>query len=244
MKKLLLTLVFALAPLAGFAAGGAGPVLEHANIDLTDEAAIQRGAKIFVNYCQGCHTAKYFRYERMEDFGLTLDEIEENLIFSGAKIGSHMLNSMPDADAAAWFGAAPPDLTLVSRLKHNGADWLYSYFKGFYSDPSRPMGVNNTVFPNVGMPNVLWELQGVQEAATKEDEHGNKVVESLSMVKPGQLSAEEFDGVARDLTTFLVHVGEPMQLERKRIGWYVMIFLLIFFVLAYMLKKEFWKDIH
>jgi len=243
MKKLILLLVLIVSPLLVMASGG-GAKLEHANVDVSDFAAIQRGAKLFVNYCQGCHEAKYFRYERMEDFGLNGDEIKDNMIFDNAKLGSHMLNAMPESDAASWFGAAPPDLTLVSRLKHNGADWLYSYLKGFYTDTSRPMGVNNTVFPNVGMPNVLAELQGIQEATMVIDEHGNSHVESLTLTQKGSMTAEEFDGVARDLTTFLVHVGEPIQLERQRIGWYVIIFLMFFFVLAYMLKKEYWKDIH
>ena len=243
MKKLIAILALALLPLTGFASG-AGPELLSADVDLTDKAALQRGARTFVNYCQGCHTAKYFRYQRMQDFGLTDDEIRENLMFGNAKIGDLMTIAMPQVDATEWFGAAPPDLTLTARLKHGGADWLYSYLKGFYADDSRPMGVNNTVFPNVGMPHVLWELQGVQQAVFKEDAHGNKIVDHLEAPVGGSMSAEEYDGMARDLTTFMVHIAEPMKLERQRIGIYVMLFLLIFFVVAIMLKKEFWKDVH
>ena len=243
MKKLIAIFSLAILPALGFAAGGPGPALEHADIDLTDQAALQRGAKYFVNYCQGCHSLKYFRYERMQDFGLNIDEIKDNLIFDGSKPGYLMTIAMPDADAAEWFGAAAPDLTLVARLKKGGGDWVYSYLKGFYADPSRPMGVNNTIFPNVGMPHVLWELQGVQTAVIAEDEHGNKVVQELKPGK-GKLSAEEYDEVARDLSTFLVHVAEPMKLERQRVGIYVMLFLLVFFVVAIMLKKEYWKDVH
>ena len=243
MKKLIAIFSLAILPALGFAGGGPGPALEHADIDLTDQAALQRGAKYFVNYCQGCHSLKYFRYERMQDFGLNLDEIKDNLIFDGSKTGNLMTIAMPDADAAEWFGAAAPDLTLVARLKKGGGDWIYSYLKGFYADPSRPMGVNNTIFPNVGMPHVLWELQGVQTAVITEDEHGNKVVQELKPGK-GKLSAEAYDEVARDLSAFLVHVAEPMKLERQRVGIYVMLFLLVFFVVAIMLKKEYWKDVH
>ena len=243
MKKLIAIFSLLILPALGFAAGGPGPALEHADIDLTDQAALQRGAKYFVNYCQGCHSLKYFRYERMQDFGLNLDEIKDNLIFDGSKPGYLMTIAMPDADAAEWFGAAAPDLTLVARLKKGGGDWIYSYLKGFYADPSRPMGVNNTIFPNVGMPHVLWELQGVQTAVIGEDEHGNKVVNELKPGK-GSMSAEEYDELARDLSTFLVHVAEPMKLERQRIGIYVMLFLLVFFVIAILLKKEYWRDVH
>jgi len=243
MKKLIAILSLALLPLTGFASG-AGPELESVDIDLTDNASLQRGAKYFVNYCQGCHTAKYFRYERMQDFGLTNDEIRGNLIFGDSKPGDLMTIAMPEVDAAEWFGAAPPDLTLTARLKHGGAYWVYSYLKGFYADDSRPMGVNNTVFPNVGMPHVLWELQGVRKAVFKEDAHGNKVVDHLEAPVGGSMSAEEYDGMARDLTTFMVHIAEPMKLERQRIGIYVMLFLLVFLVVAIMLKKEFWKDVH
>jgi ubiquinol-cytochrome c reductase cytochrome c1 subunit len=243
MKKLIAILSLALLPITGFASG-AGPELESAGIDLTDKASLQRGAKYFVNYCQGCHTAKYFRYERLQDFDLSIEDITQNLMFGDSRTGDHMTIAMPVVDAAEWFGAAPPDLTLTARLKHGGADWLYSYLKGFYADDSRPMGVNNTVFPNVGMPHVLWEMQGVQQAVFKEDAHGNKVVDHLEAPVGGSMSPEEYDSMARDLATFMAHIAEPMKLERQRIGIYVMLFLLVFFVVAIMLKKEFWKDVH
>ncbi len=243
MKKLIAILSLALLPLTGFASGG-GVHLESANIDLTDKAALQRGARDFVNYCQGCHSLKYFRYERMQDFGLSKQQIEQNLIFGDHKVGELMNTSMPALESKAWFGKTPPDLTLTARLKHGGADWIYTYLTSFYADESRPFGVNNVVFPNVGMPHVLAELQGVQEAVIEEDEHGNKHVAELKLVKPGRMSVEEYDNMARDLATFLTHVAEPMKLERQRIGIWVMVFLLIFFVIAVMLKKEFWKDVH
>jgi len=244
MKKLIAILSLALLPLTGFSSGGGGVHLESADIDLTDEAALQRGAKYFVNYCQGCHSMKYFRYENMQDFGLTKEQIEQNLIFGDHKVGELMTTGMSALDAEAWFATAVPDLTLTARLKHGGADWIYTYLKSFYVDESRPFGVNNVVFPNVGMPHVLMELQGVQEATIETDEHGNNHVTGLKLVKPGRMSAEEYDGVARDLATFMTHVAEPMKLERQRLGIWVMLFLLVFFVVSILLKKEFWKDVH
>ncbi len=244
MKKLIAILSLALLPLTGFASGG-GPELESADIDLTDQEAMQRGAKYFVNYCQGCHTLKYFRYERMQDFGLTKEQIKENLLFDKTqKVGSLMTNNMAPEAAAEWFGTAPPDLTLTARLRHGGGDWIYTYLKSFYKDDSRPFGVNNVIFPNVGMPHVLMELQGVQEAVIETDEHGNKHVKELKLAKPGRLSPEEYDQVAKDLATFLTHVAEPMKLERQRIGFWVMLFLFVFFIVSFLLKKEYWKDVH
>ncbi len=243
MKKLIAILSLALLPLTGFAAGG-NVVLESADIDPTDHASLQRGAKYFVNYCQGCHSLQYFRYERMQDFGLSKEQIEKNLIFGNYKIGSQMKTSMPALDAAEWFGVAPPDLTLTARLRRNGPDWIYTYLKGFYADESRPFGVNNVIFPNVGMPHVLMELQGVQEATIETDAHGNKHVAALNLVKPGRMSVQEYDQMALDITNFMTHVAEPNKLERQRLGIWVMLFLLVFFVVAIMLKKEFWKDVH
>lgn len=271
MKKLIAVLTLALAPLAAVASGGGGHALEQANIDLNNHAAIQRGAKLFVNYCMGCHSNKYVRYKLFTEVGLTEDDIKDNLMPGGGKIGDLMKIAMPEADAAKWFGAPAPDLTLTARIRHGGADWIYSYLKGFYTDPSRPMGVNNTVFPNVGMPHVLWELQGVQEpvyeyhvqhdghtvesydnedaAAAYIKEHGEayrleRVVAHLEMVHPGSLTPAEYDQVARDLATYLTYVAEPMRLERQRIGVWVVLFLVVFSVIAYLMKKEWWKDVH
>ncbi|HIE54197.1 MAG TPA: cytochrome c1 [Chromatiaceae bacterium] len=245
MKKIIAFLSLALLPVVAMAAGGGGVPLQSADIDLTDHEAMQRGAKYYVNYCQGCHSLQYFRYERMQDFGLTNDQIKDNLIFDKSKkVGDLMTINMPEAAAAEWFGTAPPDLTLTARLKHGGGDWIYTYLKGFYKDDSRPFGVNNLVFPNVGMPHVLIGLQGVQEAVIETDEHGNKHVKELKLVTPGSLSPEEYDQVAKDLATFLVHVAEPMKLERQRIGIWVMLFLFVFFIVSFLLKKEYWKDVH
>lgn len=245
MKKLIAILSLALAPLTAMASGGASVHLDPANIDLANEASIQRGAKTFVNYCMGCHSAKYFRYSKLTEVGLSEDEVKENLMFAGGKIADQMTIAMSTVDAGEWFGAPPPDLTLVARIR--GEDWLYGYLRGFYSDPARPMGVNNTVFPNVGMPNVLADLQGTQEAVYKEVKHGDKiekVIDHLELVQPGSQSPAEFDATVRDLVTFMAHISEPMKLERQRLGVWVLLFLGVFFVFAYLLKKEYWKDLH
>ncbi len=248
MKKLIAMIALAWLPLGAFAAGGGQVELQAANISLASEGAIQRGAKLFVNYCMGCHSAKYVRYKQLTKVGLSEEAIKDNLVFDpNAKVGDLMTIAMPEADAAKWFGAPPPDLTLAARIRHNGADWLYSYLKGFYVDDSRPMGVNNTVFPNVGMPHVLWELQGIQKAVYKEVEHGGKtsqVIDHLELVEPGSMTPAEYDSAVRDLTTFLVYISEPVKLERQRIGIWVLLFLAVFTVIAYFLKKNYWQDVH
>lgn len=271
MKKLIAVLSLALLPVAGMAAGGPKIDLQSANIDLNNHAAIQRGAKLFVNYCMGCHSAQYVRYQLLKNVGLSEDDIKENLMFDGGKVGDLMKIAMPVEDAGKWFGAPAPDLTLTARIKSGGPDWIYSYLKGFYTDPSRPMGVNNTVFPNVGMPHVLYDLQGIQDPVYKYEvhhdghtvasfateaegdayikEHGEgyrleRVVEKLEMVKPGSLTPAEYDQVARDLATFMTYIAEPMKLERQRMGIWVILFLSVFTVVAYLMKKEWWKDVH
>lgn len=249
MKKLITAVLLAVMPVMGMAAGGPSVPLEEANYDLADQASLQRGAKYFVNYCMGCHSMQYVRYEKVaEAAGLTENEVKDNLMFTEAKkIGSQMISSMDPADASRWFGTAIPDLTLTARVRHSG-DWIYSYLKGFYVDDSKPTGVNNIVFPDVGMPHVLAELQGLQKANFKveTDENGNehKNFEGFEPVNAGTMSAEEYDQLALDLTNFMVWASEPMKLERQRLGTYVMIFLAIFFVVAYLLKKEYWKDVH
>lgn len=271
MKKLIAFAALALMPFTAMASGGGhNPFIVESGVDVTDEAAIQRGAKYFVNYCMGCHSAKYVRYQLMKSVGLTEDEIKDNLIFDDSKPGGLMKIAMPAKDAGNWFGAPPPDLTLEARLR-GGPDWVYSYLKGFYTDPSRPMGVNNTVFHNVGMPNILWELEGVKEAAYRYEVHHEghivatfnneaeaasmakekgegykleKVVDHLVQAEPGKLSAEEFDVAARDIATFLAYIGEPIAEKRKSMGVWVIAFLVLFSVLAYLMKKEWWKDVH
>jgi len=269
MKKLIAVLAMMLVPVAGLAAGGPAVPLEKANIDLTNEAAIQRGAKYFVNYCLGCHSTQYARYQLMKNVGLSESQIKENLIFDGSKVGDLMKIAMPSEYGAEAFGAPAPDLTLEGRLRSE--DWIYTYLKSFYADPTRSFGVNNTVFPNVGMPNILWELEGLKEAAYKYEVHEGahtvatfeseaeaqamvrekgeglkvvKVVDGFNKISEGTLTEAEFDQVARDLTTYLAYVAEPSKLERQRLGVWVLLFLVIFTVLAYMMKKEWWKDVH
>jgi ubiquinol-cytochrome c reductase cytochrome c1 subunit len=246
MKKLIVAFLLAMAPMLGLAAGG-GAHLDDADIDLSDQASLQRGAKYFVNYCLSCHSAKYMRYNRMaKDLELSETEVIENLMFTTDKIGDTMKIAMSAEQGEDWFGTAPPDLSVITRAR--GVDWIYTYLRSFYLDEKRPFGVNNIVFPDVGMPHVLWELQGAQKAVFKleKDSQGNEheVFDHFEPVSEGLLSAEEYDQVVRDLTAFLSYVGEPIQMERKRLGVWVLLFIAVFFVLSYLLKKEYWKDVH
>ena len=245
MKKYLVIVLLALAPAWVLAAGG-GVHLDKANIDPTNKQSLQRGARIFVNYCLSCHSASLMRYERMgNDLGVDEKLVSENLMFTGGKVGELMTVATAADDAKEWFGTVPPDLTVIARAR--GVDWLYSYMRSFYRDDSRHIGTNNLVFPDVGMPNVLWELQGMQETVltTVKDHDGteHKVVE-LELVEPGLQSPKEFDRTVRDLVNFLDYMGEPAKYERRQLGTKVILFLLVFLVLAILLKKEFWKDIH
>lgn len=245
MRKILLSFLLVLLPGLTFASSG-GVHLDKADIDLHNKQSLQRGARMFVNYCLSCHSAQFQRYNRMaRDIGLTDDQVIENLMFASDKVGSTMTVAMSRKDGKEWFGAPPPDLSLVARSR--GVDWLYTYLRTFYADPTRPFGVNNLVFPSVGMPHVLWELQGVQKPVYKTVEHeGEKkeVLDHLELAEPGTRTPAEFDQDVRDLVSFLAYVGEPAQLERKALGVKVILFLLVFFVVAYLLKKEYWKDVH
>ncbi|SJM90257.1 Cytochrome c1 [Crenothrix polyspora] len=215
--------------------------LQDANIDLSDSKSLERGAKHFVTYCLGCHSVKHIRYQRMAlDFGIDEKQLVKDVAPEGAGVYDQMYTAMNKHDAEKWFGVQPPDLSLIGRSR--GADWLYSYLKGFYADKTKPLGTNNTVFKDVGMPNVFWELQGQQKPVFHLVD-GQQQIEKLSMIEPGKLSEQEFDLLVTDLVNFLVYVGEPIQLERQRLGKYVLFFLLIFSVIAYKLKKEYWKDI-
>jgi len=238
MKKLIFLSLLLGLPLAGMAAGGAP--LEHVKLNMDDQAALQRGAKLFVNYCLGCHSAAAMRYKRLTDLGLTEEEIQENLIFTGQKVGEPMISSMDPKAAKDFFGKAPPDLSVIARSR--GIDWLYTYLKSFYKDPARPVGWNNTVFPNASMPNVMASLQGVQVARHEKGEHGEKIV--LELAKTGSRTPEQFDRDVKDLVSYLAYMGEPAQLLRKKYGPYVIGFLLLFTLLAYLMKKEYWRDIH
>ncbi len=212
-----------------------------------DQAALQHGAKLFVNYCLSCHGASYVRYNRLEEIGLSKELILDNLIFSDAKIGDLMKTAMQRDDAKAFFGVVPPDLSVIARSRSSefgsGADWLYTYLRQFYRDPNRPTGWNNVIFESVGMPHVLWELQGEQIAKVTEGADGTKKIE-LVLDKPGKLSAQEYDKAVGDLVSFLVWMGEPVAEKRKAIGVWVLIALAGLFVLSYALKKNYWKDVH
>ena len=215
--------------------------LDRAPVSM-DPASLQNGAKLFVNYCLNCHSASFVRYNKLTEIGLTEDEIRDNLMFTGERVGDLMTIAMRPKESKAWFGATPPDLSLIARQRNSaagsGADWLYTYLRQFYRDAERPTGWNNVVFENVGMPHVLWELQGEQVIERVD----GKV--QLKLAKPGLMSAAEYDKAMADLVSFLVWMGEPVAEKRKSIGVFVLIFLAGFSVLAYVLKKNYWKDIH
>lgn len=236
----------AVLPQAGYTAGG-GAALEHFS-PVRTERALQRGAKTFMNYCQGCHTADYQRYARLsEDIGLSEKDMLENLVFTTdangeqTKIGSLIGSNMSKEYAKTAFGVVPPNLALVSRSR--GVDWLYTYMKSFYLDESRPLGANNTVYPNVGMPHVLADLQGWQKPVYHDDDEGHQVLDGFQMVTAGTLSADEYNSTISDLVSFLDYLGDPNREARHSLGIKVMLFLLLFLALAILLKKEYWKDV-
>jgi len=207
--------------------------LSKAPVDLTDNLSLQRGAKIFTNYCLNCHSAKYMRYSNLQDIGLSAETIKNDLLFTGNKIGDTMSVNMSMKDSKKWFGAAPPDLSVVARSR--GADWIYSYMRGFYRDPTRPMGWNNTVYVNSAMPHILWELEGEKIL--------NPKTKKLEKFSSGKLNAKEYDATIAYLTNYLVYMSEPDQLKRKKMGYYVIGFLLLLLFLTIKLKKEYWRDI-
>lgn len=282
MKKLLLSMLAV--PLLAFAAGGEVR-LDAAPDRSRDLAALQHGAKIFVNYCLNCHGASFMRYNRLRDIGLTDEQIKDNLLFTADKVGEPMKVAMRPEEAKLWFGTRPPDLTVIARARASeagsGADWLYTYLRAFYRDETRPTGWNNTLFENVGMPHALWELQGTRTVTAEHvrakkqsgsdkvvgyekvvityDEEGRRTekVEPLSGMdhregtktvfgpaKGGKLNQAEYDATIGDLVGFLVFMGEPVAEWRKHLGIYVLIALGILAVLAYALKREYWKDVH
>lgn len=242
MKKLLL--VFALLlPSAVFAAGYSGP-LDKANYDLRDNESLQRGAQIYMNYCLACHSMQYQRYSRtFDDIGIPAELGEELLQFTNEP-GGHITSAIDGDAAGEWFGLTPPDLTMVARVR--GGDWLYTYLRSFYADDSRPFGVNNEIFDNVGMPHVLEELQGTPRRITESrliDGEMQDVYVGIRSDGNGTMSPDEFDQAMLDLTNFLVYTGEPMILERQRMGYFVIGFLIVFLILTILLKKEYWRDI-
>ena len=217
----------------------------HSGTDLGDQASLQRGAKLYMNYCSGCHSLKYLRYSRMaQDLGLSEDDVQANLNFTGAKVGEQVQVALTEDHAKQFFGKMPPDLSVIARVR--GSDWIYTYLKSFYLDESRPLGWNNTLFPNASMPNPLWQLQGLQHAEYGKPDAatGDAHVERLVLKQPGSVDAAQFDQVARDITAFLEYAGEPAALKRQSMGVWVILFLAAFTFLAWLLKKEYWKDVH
>ncbi|MBL4661431.1 MAG: cytochrome c1 [Alcanivoracaceae bacterium] len=244
MRKLILILL--LLPVAQVFASS-GLHLEPAQTNIRSKESLRNGAKYYMNYCSACHSLKYQRYSRMaKDLELSEDEVMENLIYTDAKFTDHMTVTMTDESSKKWFGKAPPDLTLIAKAKGN--DWLYAYLKGFYKDPSRPSGWNNTIFKDASMPHVMWQLQGIQEAHFEEHEDENGFIthpfKEFSKVTEGSMSDEEFDNTVRDIVNFLDYTAEPAKLIRLAYAPWVMLFLVIFTFLAYMLKKNYFKDVH
>lgn len=272
MNKTIAAIAFSLLPLVTLAAGGVPPM--SANTDLTNQKSLQSGARVFVNFCVGCHSMQFMRYSRLaDDIGLEQDLVAEHLMFGTDKIGDPMMVAMEVDDASGFFGVAPPDLSVIARAR--GTDWLYTYLTTFYADPdpARPFGVNNLAFRDVGMPHVLWPLQGVQSyvkaerpadvvsehveriepddkgfklttAVTTEDGHTSHVTDLLEVTTPGSMTPAEFRKTARDLVNFLDYAGEPAKLLRIEVGYWVLIFLAVFALIARALYKEYWKDVH
>jgi ubiquinol-cytochrome c reductase cytochrome c1 subunit len=255
MKKTILTLLAALmTSLSALAAGGDGPPLDRFPKErVTDLAALQNGAKLFVNYCLNCHAAAFMRFNRLRDIGLTDQQIKDNLLFTSEKVGDLMTVAMSAKDGKDWFGATPPDLTVIarSRASHSGsgADYLYSYMRGFYRDETKPTGWNNVYFPSVGMPHVMWELQGEQRAVYEDrpDPHDAKktmhVFKGFEISKPGAMTKAQYDHATADLVAYLQWMGEPAQVQRARLGVWVLLFLAVFTLIAWRLNAAYWKDI-
>ena len=268
IRSIVRALACAVALLVPVAHASSGPgKLDHAPIDLRDAASLQAGAKVFVNYCLNCHAASMMRYNRLRDLGLSDDQIKDNLLFTAEKVGEMMNVGMARKDAKEWFGAAPPDLSVLARAR--GADWLYTYLRSFYRDPSTPTGWNNLLFDRVAMPHALWTLSGqaaldVREFKTDEaaiaaklqtrtysriDTHGEGesklyLLKTTKVAQPGTQSSAQYDTTVRDLVNFLVWMSEPDQIYRKHAGIVVLFVLLILLVLTFALYKNFWKDVH
>lgn len=234
-----------LLPMTAFASGAAIH-LDKAPVNFQDQESLQRGAAVFVNYCLSCHSASAMRYSRMTDIGLTEPQIKDNLLYAAEKPGETMKIAMRTKEAKAWFGATPPDLSVITRSR--GADWVYTYLRAFYRDDTRPTGWNNTVFDKVGMPHVLHDLQGqmVPVYKTETDHEGktHQVIARLELAQPGKLTLAEYDATVGDLVNYMSWMGEPAKTKRLYLGVGVMLFLFVFFIVAFYLKREFWKDVH
>jgi ubiquinol-cytochrome c reductase cytochrome c1 subunit len=236
IKKLLMLVLF----VPAMAIAATGVHLDKSPSDLNDRASLKRGAQFFVANCMACHSAAYMRYNRLMDIGMSEAEIKA-LLPEGSKLGSTMQAMMDSESAKAAFGAAPPDLSVTARARGN--DWLYTYFRSFYVDTTRPSGVNNVLFPLVAMPNILGPLQGDQELHVEKHAGGHEV-QTLKLVTPGSMSTKEFDATVSDLVNYLDFMGEPAKLVRYQLGYIVLGFLFLLLIVSYALKKEFWKDVH
>jgi ubiquinol-cytochrome c reductase cytochrome c1 subunit len=246
MKRYIFPLALAFSLIVGSVSANAaeGGGLLQANTNVKDQASLQRGARLFFNYCVGCHSLKYMRYSRIaEDLGLSEQEVMQNLNFTGARFDDPVVSHMPADSASKWFGKDPPDLSLEVSAK--SADWVYTYLNSFYLDPHSPIGWNNTTLPNAAMPFPLWELQGLQTAQMNPAKDGESpTVEKLVLSQPGKLTPVQFQQATRDVTNFLEYASEPAALQRHHYGIWVLLFLAFFTLLAAMLKKEYWKDVH
>lgn len=252
MKKLIFTLIVALGIATGAqASGGEEFALDKAPNNVNDLPALQNGAKLFVNYCLNCHSAAFMRYNRLRDIGLTEQQIKDNLLFTTEKVGDTMKSAIDPRQAKDWFGTNPPDLTLIARSRSghggSGADYLYTYLRTFYRDPTKATGWNNLVFPNVGMPHVLWELQGAREPVfDTREEHGHevKVFSGWKQISPGTMTTVQYDHAVGDLVGYLQWMAEPAKNSRVRVGVWVLLFLGVFTVITWRLNAAFWKDIN
>ncbi|MDZ7919054.1 cytochrome c1 [Rhodoferax sp.] len=250
MKKLLITLVAALGFAAGVHAAGGGIPLDKAPSKTNDLVSLQNGAKLFVNYCLNCHSAAFMRFNRLKDIGLTDQQIKDNLLFTTEKVGETMKAAIDPRQAKDWFGANPPDLTVIARSRAgaggSGADYLYTYLRTYYPDETKATGWNNLVFPSVGMPHVLWELQGkrvpVYDTVT---EHGHEVqvFKGWQQITPGTMTPAQFDQAIGDLVNYMQWMGEPAQNTRVRVGVWVLLFLSVLTLFAWRLNAAFWKDV-
>ena len=242
IKKLAPALATALLVLPAIALAGEGSFPSAGN-DVRNLASLQRGARNFMNYCSGCHSAKFVRYNRVAaDLNIPEAELKKNLMFTSDKPFETIRSAIATEDARKWFGNAPPDLSLMSRAR--GTDYIYAYLRSFYRDPTRPAGVNNTVLPGTAMPHVLADLQGVQTAVFSGGEAGKGEFEKFELTDRGTLEPEKYDDFVRDTVNFLQYIGEPIETKRKDLGVWVTLFLLLFTAFAYLLNKEYWKDVH
>jgi len=244
MKNIILNLLLAIMPSLALAAGGEVQ-LDRAPVNMNNQASLQRGVKYFVNYCLNCHAAAYMRYSRLQDLGLNEQQIKDNLMFTSDKIGNTMTTALNPIDARDWFGAVPPDLSVIARAR--GPDWLYTYLRTYYRDDKSPTGWNNETFPNVGMPHVLHELQGVRvmQSVGERIGHDGKKEPIMKPVldQPGAMTPPEYDQMVGDLVNYLTYMGEPARAQRTQIGVIALFFLGVLLVLALLLKLEYWKDV-